>query len=287
MEMPRFVVFGAAGMLGHALMDELAARSLLATGLDRRACDVTDADACLAVLAQLRPAVAINCAAFTDVNGAETQREAAMAVNGAGAGNVARACEKIGSRCLFVSTDYVFDGAKAEPYLETDIVNPLNVYGGSKLEGERQTLAGCANSLVVRTSWLYGPYGRNFVQTILQRAESGQPLGIVEDQTGAPTYTRDLARVLCDVAVSKLTGVVHATNRGACSWYQFAKSALDLAGLSSVQLSPVKTSDYPTPALRPANSRLTDTRLGTAGIPAMPTWEDGLRRYLLETGRIS
>jgi dTDP-4-dehydrorhamnose reductase len=284
MSMTDVVVFGAAGMLGSDLMDELQARGLAVEGFDKADGDIADAAQCMALLGRARPRAVINCAAFTDVNGAETRRDEAMRINAAGAGHVARACAAVRARCVYISTDYVFDGLKDSPYLEDDAPNPVSAYGISKLAGERETAAAAPDHAIVRTSWLYGVRGKCFPATVLAAARAGKPLRVVDDQIGAPTYTRDLARALADVALMPATGVFHATNSGACTWFEFAREILRKSGVVPVSLEPCRAADYPSPARRPANSRLANVRLRAAGVPALPPWPDALGRYLAELG---
>ncbi|MEI7635282.1 MAG: dTDP-4-dehydrorhamnose reductase [bacterium] len=278
------LVIGAAGMLGRDLMDELASRKLISIGMDVGECDITNARACVEAMKSCRPSSVINCAAYTDVNRAESEQEKAFEVNGAGAGNVARACAEAGARCLYISTDYVFDGHKDAPYVESDAANPMNVYGASKLEGERQTAGATPNHVIARASWLYGRHGKNFVTTILAAARRGVPLRVVDDQRGAPTWTRDLARLLADLACHDATGIFHAPNSGECTWFGFAREIFELSGVQPVSLASQSAAEYVSPAARPANSRLADTRLAALGIAPMPDWENALTGFLREIG---
>jgi dTDP-4-dehydrorhamnose reductase len=275
-------VFGASGMLGSDVVDAVRAAGHEPIALDRFACDITVARACENVLHRVGADAAINCAGYTDVNGAESAGDLPFAVNAAGAENVARACARARIRCVYVSTDYVFDGTKDGPYLESDAPNPLSVYGRSKLEGERRTAATARNHAIVRTSWLYGARGDNFVSTMISLARQGQSIKVVADQVGAPTYTRDLAPVLVALALRSETGIFHATNSGACSWHEFAQRIFTLSPTKPAGLTPVATKDYPTPARRPRNSRLADTRLAPIGLAPLPPWPDTLERYLAE-----
>jgi dTDP-4-dehydrorhamnose reductase len=182
---------------------------------------------------------------------------------------------------LYLSTDYVFDGQKTAPYAEDDLPNPLNVYGQSKLQGESHVKELLPRSWIVRTSWLFGPLGKNFVRTILQRAQQGESLRVVDDQVGAPTYTVDLAEKLEQIVMRGSPGTYHVTNRGYCSWFEFAKEILRQAGLSHVPLFAIPTSASDRPARRPRNSRLAHTRLESEGLGLLPPWQDALARYLL------
>jgi dTDP-4-dehydrorhamnose reductase len=182
---------------------------------------------------------------------------------------------------LYVSTDYVFDGEKADAYVESDSPNPINIYGRSKLEGERYVSDLIDRFWIVRTSWLFGPLGKNFVKTILDMARRGQSLRVVNDQVGSPTYTVDLATGLEQIFEKGSPGIYHVTNQAHCSWYEFAEEILRQAGLEQVELLPIPTSASDRPARRPRNSRLANTRLVAEGLGLLPPWQDALRRYLV------
>jgi dTDP-4-dehydrorhamnose reductase len=258
-------VVGAGGMLGH---DVVRAAGERAVALTHAELDVTDRDA---VRDALRGATVINCAAYTNVDGAETESEAAHAVNADGARNVAVAAERV----VYVSTDYVFDGSKSEPYVESDPPEPLQEYGYSKLAGERATAEANENHLVVRSSWLFGAGGRNFVDTMLTLARERDELLVVDDQLGSPTFTGHLAEALVALADGDERGILHVTGGGSCSWYAFARAIFERAG-AEAQLRPCTTDEFPRPARRPANSVLASER----GAPALPAWQDGLDAYL-------
>jgi dTDP-4-dehydrorhamnose reductase len=230
--------------------------------------DVTDA---AAVRDALAGATVINCAAYTDVDGAESDPEAAHAVNEHGARNVAEAA----ARVIYVSTDYVFDGSKAGPYVELDPVNPLSAYGRSKLAGERATLTASPHSVIARTSWLFGAGGRNFVETMLRLGEERDELRVVDDQVGCPTFTGHLAEALLELTVGGWHGFVHVAGGGSCSWFEFAREILSRAGLDC-DVQPCTTEEFPRPAPRPSNSVLESER----GAPKLPAWQDGLDAYL-------
>jgi dTDP-4-dehydrorhamnose reductase len=262
----QIAVLGARGMLGSDLVEDFASRGVAVAPLDLDDLDITDPDACMRAIGAQKPSCVINCAAYTDVNRAEAEPDLAMAVNGAGAGNVARACGAAGARCVLVSTDYVFDGTKAGPYTENDAPNPTGAYGRSKLEGERQTASALDDHLIVRTSWLFGARGRNFVTAVLAMAGAGKPLRIVSDQVGAPTYTRDLARALADAALGNACGILHVTNSGECSWHGFARRVFELTAIAPPSLTAITAGEYPSPVRRPANSRLDCSAAARAGI---------------------
>jgi dTDP-4-dehydrorhamnose reductase len=271
-------------MLGRDVMAELERRNVNATGLAHSQCDVTVRDDCRGAVERIRPWAVINCAAFTDVNGAESRSDAAWRVNALGAENVAMAAARVGARCIYISTDYVFDGTKADPYIESDSTSPINAYGSTKLEGEKRTAEACPDWAVFRTSWLYGPHGKNFVSTMLEKARANAELCIVSDQIGAPTCTYDLAQLLADAVGLQPQGIYHATCAGACSWFEFAQAIFGLSGIHPSRLEAVSTSRYSTPARRPSNSQLLDTRLAALGVKPLPHWRQALNSHLLRIG---
>jgi dTDP-4-dehydrorhamnose reductase len=252
-------------MLGQNVIRAAGERGV---GFTHAELDVTDA---AAVTDALAGATVINCAAYTDVDGAEADPEAAHAVNEIGAGNVARAA----ARVIHVSTDYVFDGTKRGPYVESDPVNPLSAYGRSKLAGERATLTASPHSLIVRSSWLFGAGGRNFVDTMLRLGTERDEVRVVDDQIGSPTFAGHLAQALVDLAEGHEHGFLHVAGTGACSWYEFAGAIFERAGVDTA-LRPCTTDEFPRPARRPANSVLVSERGG----PELPAWRDGLDAYL-------
>jgi dTDP-4-dehydrorhamnose reductase len=253
-------------------------------GLTRSQCDITKLTDCLRAAEQFAPGAIVNCAAFTDVNGAESQQDTARLINAMGAENAARAAELAAATCIYVSTDYVFDGAKPEPYEENDVPAPINAYGKSKLGGELRMAAACSRWAVFRTSWLYGEHGRNFVTTMLQKARENQHLRVVADQIGSPTCSFDLARTLVESIAKEPRGIFHATSAGACSWFEFAEAIFELSGTKPRGLEPVAAAEFPTPAQRPANSRLKDSRLASLGVTPLPHWKDALGAHLHRIG---
>lgn len=275
-------------MLGTDLVKELQRRNIPHHAFNRSACDVTSIESCRQSIAKHQPAVVINCAAYTDVNCAESEEDRAMAINATGAGNLAQACAETGAKCIYVSTDYVFDGTCTEPYATTDQTNPINAYGRSKLAGEYAVAAALPAEacVIARTSWLFGAGGPNFVKTMLRLAREGKDLRIINDQVGSPTYTADLARGLVDLALAQAYGVFHVTGSGSCSWYDFAREIFRQSGVKPLSLEPCATTDFRTPARRPANSRLSANRLLGHNIEPLPHWTDALRRYLQETGEM-
>ena len=239
-----------------------------AVALTRAELDVTDANA---VRERLAGSTVINCAAYTDVDGAEADPDLAHAVNAEGARNVAQAAERV----LYVSTDYVFAGTKPEPYVESDPIEPLSVYGASKAAGEQATAEANANHLIVRSSWLFGRGGKNFVETMLALGRERDELRVVDDQVGCPTFTGHLAEALLGLAAGADRGVLHVAGGDSCSWFEFAREILSRAGVNS-SVKPCTTEEFPRPARRPANSVLISER----GAPTLPVWQDGLEAYL-------
>lgn len=283
----RALIFGGTGMLGQWVVKDARRRGYPALGLSKGQADVTDGRRLLYWAETFRPTVVVNCAAFTAVDACEEQRERAFEVNGRAVSNVVAVAEKARARLLQVSTDYVFDGRAREPYLEDAGTAPLSAYGGSKLEGERRALE-YDNALVVRTSWLFGLGGPNFVRTMVGLIDRGtNPLRVVDDQTGCPTYVRFLARALWDLAALELTGVVHYRNRDPVTWCGFAR---EIAGLwnRAVEVVPVSTSEFPRPAPRPAYSVLDVARYEEAVGREVEPWGLGLVEYLnaLRSGRL-
>jgi len=254
------LVTGARGMLGSVLVEELASHCTV-TCVDIGEFDITDAELCLRTIKNESPAVIINCAAYANVDGCEGDPERAHAVNAAGAGNVAAAAAAVDARILQISTDYVFDGKKNGPYEVDDEPAPLSVYGASKLAGERAVMGSGASWLIVRTSWLYGHNGPNFVDTIIRAARERGKLEVVDDQSGAPTNARDLAGVIRELVDGRAEGIVHATNSGSTTWFGFARAIVDAAGMSDVPIEPVGSDAFPRPAPRPHNSVLSLARL--------------------------
>jgi len=270
----RLLVLGAAGMLGSDVV--LTPGDHDVVGLSRRDADVLDVAALEHAVEAHHPDAVVNCAAYTDVDGAEADEDGAMAVNAVGALNVAEAAAEIGATVVYPSTDYVFDGGKREPYLESDPVSPRSAYGRSKLEGEVAT-ATVPRHLIVRTAWLFGTHGRNFVETMLGAAERGS-LKVVDDQVGCPTYTRHLAAAIVRMVGAETTGIVHTVGSGQCSWYEFARTIFARAN-TEVDLAPCTTAEFPRPAPRPAYSVLRSQR---QDVPVLPPWQQGLDEYLAE-----
>jgi dTDP-4-dehydrorhamnose reductase len=274
----RITIFGATGLLGKALMREWNEDEV--SGFGSADGDIRNDKEVSGLIGQSRPDWIILAAAYTDVDGCENNRDLAFDVNCRGAVNVARAGKKHGARLLFLSTDYVFDGRKTTPHETNDPRAPRSVYGQSKAEAEGQISVVLPESCIVRTSWLFGTGGKCFPDTILKAAASRPQLEVVGDQRGSPTYTVDLARAIIQLCHKGASGIVHATNRSECSWFEFARAIVAGAGLDTVVLE--TTSDkFPRPAKRPTNSVLSPASLEKYGV-TMPDWRDALRRYLAE-----
>jgi dTDP-4-dehydrorhamnose reductase len=266
-------------MLGRDLVIRLESRHCVLP-LTRKDVDITDPGLVDRAFDKAEPDIVIHCAAFTAVDDCELQPEVAFKVNAEGTRNVARACRRRGIPILYLSTDYVFDGEKPEPYVETDRPSPLNVYGKTKLAGEEGVKELAARFWIVRVSWLFGPWGRNFVRAILDQARAGQPLRVVADQVGAPTYTMDLAEKIEAIFTRAEGGIYHVTNQGWCSWFEFAQEILHQAGLDHLTVSPLPSSALHRRARRPRNSRLANARLEASGLGLLPAWKQALRCYL-------
>lgn len=279
----RVVVTGAAGMLGRAMVAALSAAGWEVVALDRAALDVTDLAAVRGACAELKPAVVVNCAAYTDVDRAESEPERAMLVNALGARNLALACLDMGADLVQVSTDYVFSGQKGSPYEIWDPCDPINAYGKSKAWGEHYVRSLLNRHYIVRTSWLFGPGGRNFVATILKLAREREAVPVVDDQWGCPTFTEDLARATADLIRTRAYGTYHVTNSGPATWYELASTAVRLAGLPA-RVEPIPTSALARPAARPRYSVLDPFPLPHVLGYQLPHWRDALGRYLLCMG---
>lgn len=282
----RFFVAGARGMLAADLIPILENMGEVSCG-SRPDFDISDPEKVNKSLKACMPDIVINCAAYTAVDKAETDEEMAFAVNARGPEVLAKASKEIGAKLIHISTDFVFDGKGNMPYVESDQTNPICVYGASKLAGETSIIKNTDNYLIVRTSWLYGKNGGNFVKTILRLASEREELGIVYDQTGTPTYTKDLAEGIVNLIKNKASGIYNFSNEGVCSWYDFAREIVDIEeGMGKKhklkRLNPILTKDYPTPAKRPAYSVLNKSRYKETTSQDIPHWKDGLKRYLLE-----
>jgi dTDP-4-dehydrorhamnose reductase len=274
----RIVVTGADGQLGVELVRALAPQGEV-VGTTIADLDLTD-PGCAERVAALRPDWVVHAAAATDVDGCERDPAWALAVNGEGTRRIVEGCRRADAGLVYVSTDYVFDGRKGTLYAEDDPPAPLNAYGRSKLAGEEATRTLGGRWAIVRTAWLYGAQGKNFVKTILHRARAGQPLRVVDDQVGSPTYAADLADGMALLLSGGHTGVFHATNSGACSWFAFAREIVRLAGLSPDAVQPMTSTELDRPARRPAHSVLGGAAWQAAGLPPLRPWPEALAAML-------
>ena len=282
--MNRILVLGHRGMLGMDLMELLSAqagRKHDVHGLDLPEIDISNRASITRALREHRPNIVVNCAAYTRVDDAEKQLDDAMRVNGIAPGLLAAGCAAGRAMLIHISTDFVFDGTKDGPYDEDDETYPQSAYGATKLEGERRVAAAGCDYLIVRTAWLYGKHGKNFVTTIRDLARSKPELAVVNDQRGCPTWTRDLARALEALIDAKSSGIVHAVGRGTCTWHDFACEIVRQSGLST-PVRPVTSAEFKRPARRPANSALDTTHLKDLTGFEFPLWQDSLAAFLKE-----
>mgnify|MGYP000960752476 CR=1 FL=1 len=277
----KILVTGAKGQLGFDVVRELNARGAEAVGADVGDFDITNRAETLRFIGRVKPEAVIHCAAYTAVDKAEDEPFLCAAVNFEGTLNVADACERAGAKLLVIGTDYVFGGEGGEPLETSAPKHPLNVYGKTKLMSEFAAAGRCSRCFIVRTSWVFGRNGGNFVKTMLRLGAEKESITVVSDQVGSPTYTADLARLLCDIAETDRYGVYHAANEGFCSWAEFAAEIMKCAGLRA-RIVPIPSAEYKTKALRPLNSRLSKRSLDDAGFRRLPPWPDALGRFLEE-----
>lgn len=290
----RILVTGVTGQLGSEVIKTLSLRGHEVIGTARNlrslpvlpnvsyaSLDLADAGQIRAVLTEARPEAVIHCAAYTAVDDAEENSALCYLVNESAAETVAKLCGELDAALLYTSTDYVFDGSGSRPWTPEDAPAPLNVYGASKYAGERAVAHFAPKHFIVRISWTYGKTGNNFVKTMLSLGQKTNPVRVVNDQIGSPTYIPDLAPLLADLTASGRYGIYHAANRGFCSRYEFACEIFRLAKLP-VTVLPVDSSAFPTKALRPKNSRMDTKKLSENGLYELPSWQDGIKRYFLE-----
>jgi len=277
----KILITGSRGMLGQDLMKVLEDQHQV-IGYDIEEIDIGDEEQCLERIGDLSPDWIVNSAAYTDVDGCETNQVLASKINGQGPGNLAKAAAVVDARLIQISTDYVFQGQNSAPYLETDPTNPQTVYGKTKLEGENNILTLLPDKgLIVRTSWLFGLNGNNFIETILNVASQGKDLRIVNDQYGSPTSTVDLSRGICELIKHKVSGTVNVTNVGTTTWFEFARYFLSKK-YPEISLTPVSSMEYQRPARRPAYSVLSSEKLKSIIGNSLPDWQDAVDRYLID-----
>jgi len=275
----KILVTGADGQLGSAVISELERRKIPYIGVDISDMDITCRKSVFDCLRLHEPSCVIHCAAYTAVDNAENEPDLCMRVNADGTEYIAAACLDTNSKMIYISTDYVFGGDGDTPHEIDSPKSPLSVYGKSKLAGEGAVQQILEKYCIVRTSWVFGKNGNNFVKTMLRLAQTGDEINVVSDQVGSPTYVSDLAILLCDMALAEKYGIYHATNEGFCSWAVFAEEIMRLAG-SECKIIPIPSEQYPSKATRPKNSRLSKASLDEAGFSRLPNWKDALERML-------
>jgi len=272
---------GVNGQLGYDVVKRLNELGIETIDVSRTEFDISDKDQTQEYILNCKPDVVIHCAAYTAVDKAEDEREKCYSVNVEGTRYIAEACKKIDAKMVYISSDYVFDGQGSEPHHESKKTNPINYYGYSKAQGEQVVRDIVEKHFIIRTSWLFGKNGSNFVKTMLKSAQVKNEINVVNDQIGAPTYSRDLAILICDMIQTAKYGTYHGVNEGYCSWYEFAFLIFKKAGID-IKVNPISSSEYPAKAKRPLNSRLSKENLDKNGFMRLPNWEDALDRYLKE-----
>jgi dTDP-4-dehydrorhamnose reductase len=275
----KIVVTGAGGMLGRDLVEILSQRHQV-IGLSHAELEILDAEETKKTISEPKPDLVIHAAAYTDVDGCEENPDKAYSVNTIGTQNVALACQKAEAVLLYISTDFVFDGTKGEPYLEWDKPEPINVYGKSKYAGERVVAHLLNRYYIVRTAWLYGEHGGNFPITILKKAKEKGSLEVVSDQVGSPTFTYDVVRGIERLIETDSFGIYHMVNRGECSWYDFARKVLDLAGYQDFKIKPITSEQLSRPAKRPSYSVLRNFSLEKVVGVVMRSWEEAIGEFM-------
>ena len=280
----KVLVTGVKGQLGFDLMNELKKRGHQAVGVDVEEMDITDEVAVNKIIKEINPDVVIHCAAWTAVDAAEDEENVpkVMAVNATGTENIAKVCNEINCKMVYISTDYVFNGEGLRPWEPDDHREPLNVYGLTKYEGEIAVEQNLEKYFIVRIAWVFGVNGKNFIKTMLRLGQERGAVSVVNDQIGSPTYTYDLSKLLVAMIQTDKYGRYHATNEGLCSWYEFACEIFRQAGMDEVKVTPVDSSAFPVKAKRPSNSRLNKEKLTEKGFERLPAWQDALGRYLKE-----
>ena len=275
----KVLVTGVKGQLGYDVVKELEKRDHQPIGVDRDEMDLMDNDAIRTFIMDLKPESIIHCAAYTAVDKAEEEVEVCYQVNAEATKVIAQCAKELDIELIYISTDYVFDGSKDCEYVETDLPNPINVYGASKLKGEQYVQQLLDNYYIVRISWVFGINGNNFIKTMCQLGLERDELNIIHDQVGSPTYTADLAPLLVDMIETDKYGIYHVTNEGFCSWYEFANEIFKQSGIE-VKTNPITTDQYPTKAKRPLNSRMSKSKLKENGFNTLPTWQQAVYNYL-------
>lgn len=284
--MLKIALIGSTGMLGIDVNAALKGVNFLIKNFNSNNLDISDAKKVYESLSVFKPDYIINCAAYTDVDGAETEKEKADAVNNIGVQNLADAALALGSRIVQISTDYVFDGTKKTPYIEDDIPNPINEYGLSKLRGEESLKNSGASYIILRTSWLYGKNGKNFVNTILKLADSNKKIEVVDDQLGSPTYTKDIAYAISEIIIkdNSKNEIYHLTNGGVASWYKYAVEIINVFKRKNCEIIPVPSNKFVRPAKRPVYSVLDNSKIKEDYDIELRPWKDALKKYCNDIG---
>lgn len=275
----KVLVTGATGQLGWDVMKELEKRGIDCRGTGSKDLDITDWNAVMQYIGTYRPDAVIHCAAYTAVDKAEDEPEICRKVNADGTSYIAEACKRVDAKMIYISTDYIFGDDGDQPHEVDDPPHPLNVYGQTKWEGEEAVRCILKKYFIVRISWVFGEHGNNFVKTMLRLGKTKKEISVVADQFGAPTYTADLAPLLCDMILTEKYGTYHACNSGCCSWAEFAEEIFKTAGMD-VQVIPIKTEEYPVQARRPKNSRLKIHFSLRKGDEKFPEWENAVKRFI-------
>lgn len=282
----KVLVTGVKGQLGYDVVRELQSRGHEAIGVDIEEMDITDETAVSRVMEETAPEAVIHCSAFTAVDRAEEERELCYKVNVEGTENIAKMCQKLGCKMLYLSTDYIFSGEGQRPWEPEDTPSPLNAYGQSKYQGEVALRQYVDKYFIVRISWVFGINGNNFIKTMLRLGKENGAVKVVDDQIGSPTYTFDLAKLLVDMIETEQYGAYHVTNEGICSWYEFAKEIFQEANMKEVTVIPVSSEEFPVKAKRPKNSRMSKEKLVQNGFSLLPSWQDAVKRYIKELKKV-
>ena len=282
----KVLVTGVKGQLGYDVVRELQSRGHEAIGVDIEEMDITYETAVSRVMEETAPEAVIHCSAFTAVDRAEEEQELCYKVNVQGTENIAKMCQKLGCKMLYLSTDYIFSGEGQRPWEPEDTPSPLNSYGQSKYQGEVALRQYVDKYFIVRISWVFGINGNNFIKTMLRLGKENGAVKVVDDQIGSPTYTFDLAKLLVDMIETEQYGAYHATNEGICSWYEFAKEIFQEANMKEVTVTPVSSEEFPVKAKRPKNSRMSKEKLVQNGFSLLPSWQDAVKRYIEELKKV-
>lgn len=275
----KVLVTGVNGQLGYDVVKELKKRGHQAVGVDRKEMDLTSTEQIKECIETVNPEAIIHCAAYTAVDKAEDEEELCRRVNTIATKEIAECAKKLDIPMIYISTDYVFDGTKDGEYTEEDTPNPINVYGKTKHEGEVYVQELLEKYYIVRISWVFGENGNNFIDTMLRLAKDRDEINVINDQVGSPTYTKDLALLLVDMIETDKYGIYHATNKGYCTWYEFAKEIFRIADID-IKVNKINTSEYPTNAIRPMNSRMSKKKLKNMKFITLRSWKSALEEYI-------